>query len=65
MMSTPSGHGGTNVPARVPPPICIYFSENFSPRHIKLTNNNPNKGLKPVERPELEECKLDRKIFSG
>ena len=60
-MSTSSGHGGTNVL----PPICIYFSENFSPSHIKLTDNNPHKGLKPVERPELEKSKLDRKIFSS
>ena len=29
------GKGGTNVP---PPPISKYFSEIFSPSHIKLTN---------------------------
>ena len=32
----------------------------------KLTNNNPNKDFKSVERPwEFEKFKLDRKIFSG
>ena len=40
-MSTPSSHGGTNVP----PPISQYFSEFFSPSHIKLTDNNHDKDL--------------------
>ena len=61
-MSTPSGHGGqTSLP-----PMSKYFSEIFSPSHSKLTNNNPNKDFKSVERPyEVEKFKLDRKIFSG
>ena len=33
------------------PPGSKYFSEIFSPFHIKLTNNNPNKDFKSVERP--------------
>ena len=41
-------------------PGSTYFSEIFSPRHIKLTNNNPNKDFKPVEK-----FKLGRKIFSS
>ena len=46
-MLTPSGHGGQTPP----PPMNKYFSQFFSPSHIKLTNNNPNKDLKSVERP--------------
>ena len=61
-MSTPSGHGGTNVP----PPISNNLSEIFYPSHIKLTNNNPNKDFESVERPkEVKKFKLDRKIFSS
>ena len=59
-MSTPFGHGGTNVL----PQIIKYFSEIFSPIHIKLTINNPNKDFVSVEQPlEVENFKLDRKIF--
>ena len=59
-MSTPFGHEGTNVP----PPISKYFSEIVSPSYIKLTNDNPNKDLKSVERPyEVENFKLDCKIL--
>ena len=47
-MFTLSGHGGTNVP---PPPMSKYFSEFFSPSHIKLTHNKPFKDFKSVERP--------------
>ena len=39
--------GGPNVP----PPISKYFSEIFSPSHIKLTYDNPNMDLKSVQRP--------------
>ena len=43
-----------------------YFSEIFAPSYIKLTNNNPKKDFKSVERPqEVEKFKLDREIFSG
>ena len=43
-----------------------YFSEIFSPSHIKLTNDNPYKDVKSVKRPlEVEKFKLDRQIFSG
>ena len=60
-MSTPFGHGGTNVP----PPGSKYFSEIVPPSLIKLTNNNLNKDFKSVERPqEVEKFRLDRKIFS-
>ena len=45
-MSTPSGHGGTNVPT----PGSKYFSEIFSSSHKILTNYNINKDLKSVER---------------
>ena len=31
------------------PPISKYLSEFFSPSHIKLTYNNPNKDFKSVE----------------
>ena len=48
------------------PPISKYFSQIFSPSHIKVTNNNPNKHFKSFERPwEVEKSKLDRKIFSS
>ena len=48
-----------------PPLISKYFSEIFSPTHIKLTNNNPQKDVQSVERPyEVEKFKLDRKILS-
>ena len=70
-MSTPSGHGGENVP---PPSISNYFSEIFSSfmiheswndipynmAHVKLTYNNPisNKDFKSVKRPwEVEKFK--------
>ena len=33
------------------PPGSNYFSEFFSPSHIKLTNNNPHKDFKSVKRP--------------
>ena len=33
------------------PSIFIYFSEFVSPSHIKLTDNNPDKGFESVERP--------------
>ena len=59
--SIPSGHGG-----QTSPPISQYFSVIFSPNHIELTNNNPNKDSKSVERLyEVEKIKLDRKIFSS
>ena len=61
-MSTPFGHGGQTST----PPGSNYFSEFFSQIHIKLTNNNPNKDFKSVERPQkVEKFKLDRKIFSS
>ena len=48
-MLTPSGHVGTNVPR-----ADLYFSEIFSPSHMKLTQVS-YKDLKSVERPyELE-----------
>ena len=48
------------------PPGSNYFTEFFSPSHIKLTYNNPYKDFKSVKRPqELEKFKLDRKIFSS
>ena len=40
------------------PQICMYFSEIFSPSHIKLINNNLSKDFKSGDR-------RDRKIFSG
>ena len=43
-----------------PPPGSKYFSEIFSLSHIKLTNNNPNKDFKSVEK-----FSLGRKIFSS
>ena len=43
----------------VPPPISYYFSKFFSPSHIKLTDNKPNKGLKLVERTK----KVDKILF--
>ena len=46
-MSAPYGQRETTAP----PPIRKYFSEIFSPSHIKLTNDNPNKDFKSVERP--------------
>ena len=59
-MSTPSGHGGQT------PPISKYFIEIFYPSHIKLINDKPNKDFKSVERlKEVEELKLNRKIFSS
>ena len=33
------------------PQICMYFSEIFSPSHIKLINNNLSKDFKSVKRP--------------
>ena len=46
---------GTNVP----PLSNKYLSEIFSPRHIKLTKNNPNNDFKSVKRPkEVEKLKL-------
>ena len=50
-MSTPSGHG---VDKRPPHRLVKISVDFFSPSHIKLTYNNPNKDFK-----------LDRKIFSS
>ena len=48
------------------PPISQYSSEIFSPSPIKLTYNNPYKGLKSVKRPkEVQKYKSYRKIFSS
>ena len=61
-MTTPFGHGGTNIP----PSGSKCFSEFFSSSHIKLTYNNPNKDSKSVEGlKEVEKIKLDSKIFSS
>ena len=46
-MSTPSWHG---VEKRPPPLISLFFSEIFSPSHIKLTNHKPNEDFKSVKR---------------
>ena len=55
-----------NIHKRPPSPISKYFSKFFSPSHIKLTNNNPNKDFKSVKRTlEVEKFELDRKIFSN
>ena len=42
---------GDKRPPPPSPPGSKYFSEIFSPSHIKLTYNNPNKDFKSVERP--------------
>ena len=48
------------------PPESKYFSVIYSPNHLKLTYNKPNKDFKSVERPqEVEKFKLGRKIFSS
>ena len=47
------------------PPKSKYFSEIFSPSHMKLIYNKPNKDFESVKRPqEVEKFKLDRKIFA-